>query len=211
MSWENNACGGARYRTLSNAAIEVEGVGVPAYRPGSLEFSYLANTWKNWKYLIRKYAQDEKIPASSVLAIASKETGRWSSDKQRQATITSPAGAVGVMQLMPFITSENRADPGVSFRHGSRILASHLRRFGSLPAAATAYNSGGVYCYEGPTSNPGVTPNEFGFKNEHNYSGSVVKYNNSAILYLNANSPSLLPWAFGGVVAASAGIYLLNK
>ena len=101
MEWLQNKCGGARFRTLPDHQIEVEGHGVPVLDPSSAEFRYLRQTWDNWQSLIRKHAKKTGMPPSYLLAVATKETGLWSGDPQKQATIGSPAGAQGIMQVMP--------------------------------------------------------------------------------------------------------------
>lgn len=219
MEWVSNKCGGVRFRTLPDSRIEIEGQGVPIYAPGSLEQRQLAQTWANWKRLIRKHARKVGIPPSYLLAIATKETGLWSDDKKKQANIGSPAGAQGVMQVMPchifprepyksLVCNANRADPDDSFKIGSVLLANHLKRYG-FPAAASAYNAGELYCYTGPTSNPGVRPNAFNWKNEHDYATKATTFNNTAVL-MGVNKGSVWPWILGGLAVSGGLVALLH-
>jgi len=58
----------------------------------------------------------------------------------------SPAGAQGLMQLMPGTArglGVNPFDPTQAVDGAARLLASHLKEFGSLPLALAAYNAGG--------------------------------------------------------------------
>ncbi|TNM69506.1 lytic transglycosylase [Streptomyces sp. NP160] len=57
----------------------------------------------------------------------------------------SPAGARGLMQLMPGTARElgvDAHDPAQAVDGAARLLAKHLDRFGSLPLALAAYNAG---------------------------------------------------------------------
>lgn len=221
MNWVSNKCGGVRFRTLPDFRVEIEGKGVPTFASGSPEFKYLTQTWKNWKSLIRKHAKKTGLPPSYVLAIATKETGLWSGDKKKQATIGSPAGAQGIMQVMPceifqygkfkdLVCGRDRQDPSASLNMGSVLLKAHLDNYEGFPAAASAYNAGGLKCYTGPTDNPAVKPNQFGWVNEHDYATQAIKYNNTAI-ELGINNPSIWPWLVGGAAAAGATLYFLQR
>jgi peptidoglycan DL-endopeptidase CwlO len=57
----------------------------------------------------------------------------------------SPAGAQGLMQIMPSTAAGlgiNPLDPAQAIDGAARILAGNLREFGSLPLAVAAYNAG---------------------------------------------------------------------
>lgn len=57
----------------------------------------------------------------------------------------SPAGARGLMQIMPGTARElgvDPSDPAQAVDGAARLLSKHLDRFGSLPLALAAYNAG---------------------------------------------------------------------
>lgn len=219
MQWASNKCGGKRFRTLPDYRIEIEDQGVPTYPPGSIEYSQLERTWKNWGGLIRKYARKNGIPPSYVLAIATKETGLWSADKKRQASMGSPAGAQGIMQVMPcsvftngrfkdVVCGKDRTNPEQSIKMGATILADHLTFFQGFPEAATVYNSGSVRCFE-VTSNPAVVPNQFKWLNEHDYVTKAITFNNTAV-QMGVNVAPLWPWIAGGVAIAGSALFFVH-
>ncbi len=57
---------------------------------------------------------------------------------------TSSAGAIGVMQVMPFHArvGENLRDPATNFRKGCSILKSYIGTMGSIEGGLAAYNAG---------------------------------------------------------------------
>jgi soluble lytic murein transglycosylase-like protein len=64
------------------------------------------------------------------------------------AAAISPAGAVGLMQLMPLTARELGVDPFVpeqNIEGGVRYFAQLLKRFGGLEMALVAYNGGPGY------------------------------------------------------------------
>jgi len=67
----------------------------------------------------------------------------------------SPAGAQGLMQLMPATAKglgvHNSFDPQQAINGAAKLLSSHLKEFKSLPLALAAYNAGGgnVHKYGG--------------------------------------------------------------
>lgn len=198
MSDWQSPCGGARWRTLSNGLVEVEGEGVPAYSVSSPEFRNLAATWRNWQSLFRSSARRYGIPVSWVVAIAATETGPWASDPQQQATVVSFDQGVGVMQITryPGTTAAQMADPRANIDTGAMILGKHAARFGyELPAVAASFNAGSVYCSPGN--------NEWNLRTTGDYPRKALMYNNSALLYLDPGQ-STLAWMFCGVAVSGA-------
>jgi peptidoglycan DL-endopeptidase CwlO len=87
------------------------------------------------------------LPASLLAAVAKVESGY-------NPSAVSPAGARGLMQIMPGTASGlgvNPMDPAQAIDGAARLLSGHLREFGSLPLALAAYNAGGgaVHKYGG--------------------------------------------------------------
>lgn len=54
----------------------------------------------------------------------------------------SPAGAVGLVQLMPIHDTVDREDPVASLQYGAKYLAEMHKRFGNWEEALAAYNWG---------------------------------------------------------------------
>ncbi|MDJ0767461.1 MAG: lytic transglycosylase domain-containing protein [Ilumatobacter sp.] len=78
------------------------------------------------------------VPADLLAAVG------WV-ESRYQPEVVSPAGAIGVMQLMPFVADElgvDPADPVAAIDGGARLLAAHHDRFGSWDLALAAYFSG---------------------------------------------------------------------
>jgi murein DD-endopeptidase MepM/ murein hydrolase activator NlpD len=85
-----------------------------------------------------RIANEEGIPAPLFLSLIQAESG-WNPNA------VSPAGAIGLGQLMPGTAQGlgvNPRDPVQNLRGAAKYLASMLRRFGSPQLALSAYNSG---------------------------------------------------------------------
>jgi len=99
--------------------------------------------------IARATAVAEGVPLPLLLAVASAESGG-------RANARSPAGAVGLMQLLPGTAADmaraggepepELTDPETSLRLGARYLALQIRRFADRPhgrdLALCAYNAG---------------------------------------------------------------------
>jgi len=144
-----NACGGKRWRTLPNGAIEVEGEGVITWPTTSLRHSYLTRTWENWGQFFMHAAEKFKVPAAWLVAIATQETGLWANNPQRQASIVSTDGfsSVGIMQPIPAAarmlgyTPDDRYNPKLNIEMGADYLARGADAQG-FPRLASKYNAG---------------------------------------------------------------------
>jgi hypothetical protein len=89
--------------------------------------------------LFEAAAQKYGVSPALLAAVARQESGF-------DPSVTSPAGAQGLMQLMP-ATAEglgvtNPFDPAQSVDGAARLLRGLLDRFGSTPLALAAYNAG---------------------------------------------------------------------
>lgn len=202
--WVNNRCGGVRWRSYPNGLIEVEGQGFPAVTPADGAFKHLVETWGNWKSLFRKGASQQNLPVSWLVGIATTETGNWSGRPAEQATIVSPAGAVGVMQIMPAYQPETAAQlsmPAINIPVGARILRKLTSSAGGLqlPYVSALYNAGHIECR---------SINQWNLFSEGDYPTRAVKYNNGAILYLDVNAPNWTGYALGGIAVAGATLGL---
>ncbi len=79
------------------------------------------------------------LPTGLLSAVAQAESGG-------DVAARSPAGAVGLMQLMPATAAAlgvDPTDPAQAIDGAARLLRGHLQRFGSIPLALAAYNAGG--------------------------------------------------------------------
>ena len=236
MAWVYNKCGGARFQTTPDFRVEVEGHGFPMLEPGTTRYKILQRTWKNWSYYIRKWSRIRTneclkqrkdpskpgcalLPPSNILAIMTQETGHLSADKSKQAAAGSPAGAVGLMQIMPcsifnasteigkLVCNSDRSSPNASVKIGSKLLQTQLGNQGGLPAAASNYNAGSLTCYKGVHEK-----NVFNWHHEQNYAYKVAEYNNTAIaMGVNDAYLPLWAWALGGVAVTGGALYLLKR
>jgi soluble lytic murein transglycosylase len=103
-----------------------------------------------YRDLIRRWAPSAGVPPDLMQALMREESAL-------DPRAVSPAGAIGLTQLMPATAQEvatqlrlgrvgrgDLTDPSLNIRLGSRYLGGLLRRFdGSVPLALAAYNAGG--------------------------------------------------------------------
>ena len=88
--------------------------------------------------LFKGAAEKYGVPASLLEAVAKQES-------QFDPTAVSPAGAQGLMQLMPATARALGVDafnPAAAVDGAARLLSQHLRKFDSVPLALAAYNAG---------------------------------------------------------------------
>ncbi|NJC71791.1 transglycosylase SLT domain-containing protein [Planosporangium thailandense] len=79
------------------------------------------------------------LPPTLLAAVAKVESGY-------NPSAVSPAGAQGLMQLMPSTArglGVDPLDPTQAVDGAARLLSNNLRQFGSVPLALAAYNAGG--------------------------------------------------------------------
>jgi len=197
-----NSCGGLRWDMQPDGLIAVEGQGTPFFDPGSLRYRQMEQTWANWGSLILGAASAHGVPPAWILAIATEETGLWSGNPDEQASKVSGAGARGVMQIMPATARgfgadpDQMYDPASNIDVGAALLAKLAKlRGGQLPEMAAAYNSGSV-CAPGR--------NQWNLAMADDYAGNVIRWNNSAVMYLDM-SPK--PKWLAGLAVGAAGLY----
>jgi len=129
-------------RRLRRAFPELGRVGMGRY-PAELLRLYLPLRWPE---ALRKAAREAGIRPWVLAGLARQES-------IFNAEARSPAGAVGVVQLMPgtargharalgFGSRPDLRDPEINLRIGARELARLIRRFGALEPALAAYNGG---------------------------------------------------------------------
>ncbi|MFQ5696330.1 MAG: transglycosylase SLT domain-containing protein, partial [Terriglobia bacterium] len=115
--------------------------------------------------LIEREARRQQLDPHLVAALIRQES-------RFEAQAVSPAGALGLMQLMPhtarslarrrLLPRQRILDPKLNIRLGTRFLAQLLRRFdGSLEKAVAGYNAGGTRVEEWVKQTGVVEPAEF--------------------------------------------------
>jgi len=105
----------------------------------------------NLQSLIYQEALDRGVPPAIALAVAQQEsdTSQW---LPNGSLVTGSSGEIGVFQLMPATAASLGVDPGdvnQNIQGGISFLAQLFQKYGSWPAALSAYNSGS------PTGSPG--------------------------------------------------------
>jgi len=134
---------GATAAAVTGATLLAGGLGTTApasasdyVRPAALS----AGSARSAPYDARFAAAEAKygLPAGLLSAVAKQESGY-------DPGARSSAGAVGLMQFMPATARGmgiDPADPSQAIDGAGRLLAAHLKRFGSVPLALAAYNAG---------------------------------------------------------------------
>jgi soluble lytic murein transglycosylase-like protein len=194
-----NPCGGLRWDMQTDGTVAVDGQGVPVFDQGSLRYRQMEQSWANWGTLILDAASANGIPPQWILAVMCQETGLWSGDAAKQASIVSPDGGVGLMQITDKSLGNpaDMLDPATNVAVGSALLGKLARlRDGQLPEIAANYNAGGVRC--------GASGNPWGMVMSGDYVGNVIRWNNTAVMYLDmAPKPKWL----AGLAIGAAGLY----
>lgn len=85
---------------------------------------------RRWEPLILKAARKYEVDPNLIAALMQTESGG-------DPNAVSPAGATGLLQVM-----DGPSDPEANIDLGTKMFASHLKRFGSVDLALAAYNAG---------------------------------------------------------------------
>ncbi|HEX3653461.1 MAG TPA: lytic transglycosylase domain-containing protein [Rhizomicrobium sp.] len=119
---------------------------VAYFQEQHMSFSQLMNRWQP---LVSQASKKFGVPAAWIRVVMQMESGGRTMLNEKQH-ITSPVGAVGLMQLMPGTYDEmrqqyklgaNRFDPRDNIMAGAAYLSWLHRRYG-FPAMFVAYNDG---------------------------------------------------------------------
>lgn len=100
--------------------------------------SALAQAPAQFRALFQQAEARYGVPATLLAAVAKQESGF-------NAGAVSPAGAIGLMQIMPGTAAGlkvNPRDPAQAVDGAARLLRDNLRTFGSTQLALAAYNAG---------------------------------------------------------------------
>lgn len=92
----------------------------------------------NYNDIINQMAQQYGVSPDMVTAVMNRESGG-------RADAVSPAGAIGLMQLMPETAKDlgvDPYDPVQNIEGGTRYLAQQMKRYGDPRLALAAYNAG---------------------------------------------------------------------
>lgn len=188
----SSGCGGPSYGWTSDGYIAIG---------GEIKQQALPPDVPQWVPLAADAAARHGIPLQYVLGVISLESGG-------KANAGSPAGAMGLMQLLQStansmagrkLTVEEVYDPATNIDLGCKLLAQLLSKYGGDPIKASfAYNAGSARCGAGcvrdykAAGRPCIEPcsgNQFGlfadcYASTHvtvDYGGRVAKYSNEAL------------------------------
>jgi len=158
--------------------------GTPKLAPAAL--TKFQQTIAQWRELVDEAGADYGVPSAWIFSVMQSESGG-------DYRASSPAGALGLMQVMPFhfSTAEkpNALDPRTNIRKGASILATNRAGTRDLVEVASMYNAGGPKG-GGPWTNEvwlaaGRNPADttrWGYAAEPGYLDHVVAANNSYLL-----------------------------
>jgi soluble lytic murein transglycosylase-like protein len=167
---------------------------VPAAEPSMLRDRYNSNN----PYVVEatRLAKKYGLPENIFLALIHQES-------RFDANALSPAGAIGLTQLMPGTASDMGVDPRDPMQNlegGARYLAQQYKAFGEWPLALAAYNAGPSRVRKAGN----VIPNN---KETQDYVPTVL-HNAGVAGYADGGLIELArKYADGGSVAGAAQVY----
>lgn len=231
-TWTSACSFGAKWRTLGNGAIEVEGLGVPLAETTGWhqDANAIQSVWAQWQGEIQAAAAATGLPARWILAIMIIES-------RGKNHPPNSAGYGGLMALSPTSagiglgrkgTHEDVMDPPTAIRAGAGFMLHQGKAFGmELATIAASYNAGSPKCspttrckstIDGSWTFDGTTAeNSLGMVEDctqgrsSNYALRAVRINNSCIeLGIGAEGFGLGRWGLlVASVAAGAGLVWL--
>jgi cell wall-associated NlpC family hydrolase len=125
----------------TGAAVRVDDVGQPTSIRriiGAEPTTSVSPAVAQYQSLFAAAGAQYGVPANVLAAVAQVESGG-------DPGAVSPAGAEGLMQIMPATAQGigvNPLDPAQAIGGAAQILSGDLKQFGSLPLALAAYNAG---------------------------------------------------------------------
>jgi len=122
----------------STPALDVAAPGTPAGPAAGAASGALAAAPAAYRSLFEDAGRRYGVAPGLLAAVAKVESGF-------SPTAVSGAGARGMMQLMPGTArglGVDPMDPAQAVDGAARLLAQHLRTYGSVPLALAAYNAG---------------------------------------------------------------------
>lgn len=177
------------WRTLPNGQIEIQGIGIETISGAYLD-RFLRNVQK-YGALIDSQSARTGVPRAWIAAFIDQESA---GDPKAE----SPAGAYGLMQLMPpwwrGHTKEEMSDPTLNATIGCDLLAAvrKTQKPGAdgtpdLVKVASAYNCGSDSASNEPRLRAGTT---WGYCEDKGYIDAIIARNNTFIERFGAIAPA---------------------
>jgi hypothetical protein len=184
-AWYTSGCSPLAYRVEEDGSFNVQGDGVVV--------TPLPPNVPPWQAMVEDAATATGVPAHVIAGVMSFESGG-------KANAGSPAGAMGLMQLMgatanglagTSLTSAQVYDPATNIRLGTQLLANLSKRYGgNVVQMLFAYNAGSVVC-GGGVSHGYSDPSDKGQPCAANVWGCVADCYSSSVGTVDYASPVL--------------------
>jgi cell wall-associated NlpC family hydrolase len=111
---------------------------VPAASTTAVSTAGISPAVSQYSAIMSQYESQYGLPSGMLAAVAQTESGG-------NTNAVSPAGAQGLMQLMPSTAAGlgiNPSDPAQSIQGAAKLLSGYLTKYQSVPLALAAYNAG---------------------------------------------------------------------